>query len=185
VIRSDIFSCPDIDLVCDGQRLPFADDSLRGIAMTNVLHHLPRVRDFFSEALRCVRRGGTVAMVEPWVTGWSKWVYTHLHHEPFDVASSGWEFPASGPLSGANGALPWIIFSRDRTIFEKEFPAWEIRKIQPIMPLRYLLSGGVGLRSLSPGWTFDIWHGLEHLMPASQFGMFALVVLHKKMMNDE
>src|SRR5262249_31802772 len=35
------------------------------------------------QATRCVRSGGVVAMIEPWVTPWSRFVYTRLHHEPF------------------------------------------------------------------------------------------------------
>jgi len=60
----------------------------------------------------------------------------------------------SGPLSGANDALPWIIFVRDRLKFEQEFPQWQIELINPIMPFRYLVSRGVFLSNLAPGWSF-------------------------------
>ena len=56
-----------------------------------------------------------------WVTRWSRWIYGRFHHEPFDPQRADWEFPLSGPLSGANGALPWIIFQRDREQFEREW----------------------------------------------------------------
>ena len=39
---------------------------------------------------------------------------------------------------------------RDRVTFEREFPHWHIELVKPIMPFRYLLSGGVSLRSLNP-----------------------------------
>jgi len=42
-----------------------------------------------------------------------------LHHEPFNARSEHWRFDSSGPLSGANGALAWIVFRRDRRRFEK------------------------------------------------------------------
>jgi len=178
LIRSDMLACPGIDMVLDGQRLPFDDASLRGIAMTNVLHHLPRVREFFAEAGRCVRVGGALAMVEPWVTGWSQFVYGRLHHEPFDPAAAEWEFASAGPLSGANGALPWMVFARDRARFEREFPYWQVEIIRPMMPVRYLLSGGVSLRAIAPGWSFGAWKSLE-----KEFGkrgaMFALIVLRR------
>jgi hypothetical protein len=61
-------------------------------------------------------------MIEPWVTPWSRLVYTRMHHEPFVPAAAQWEFLTTGPLSGANGALPYILFSRDRAQFELEFP---------------------------------------------------------------
>ena len=31
-----------------------------------------------------------------------------------------------GPLSSANGALPYIVFKRDKTIFASEFPDLEV-----------------------------------------------------------
>jgi SAM-dependent methyltransferase len=169
-------------MVLDGQSLPFCDASLRAIVMTDVLHHIPQARLFFSEAARCVRPGGAVVVVEPWVTPWSRWVYTRFHHEPFNPQSRDWEFPLRGPLSGANGAMPWIIFHRDRTQFEKEFPQWQIRSIRPCMPLRYLLSGGVSLRSLMPGFTFGFWRGLEWILDPwrDSLAMFAQITLIRR-----
>src|SRR5439155_19313772 len=138
------------------------DGSLRAIVMTDVFHHLPRSRDFFREATRIVRPGGVMAMIEPWVTPWSKLVYTRLHHEPFRPDATEWEFPSTGPLSGANGALPWIVFHRDRGVFQRDFPQWQIERVDPIMPLRYLLSGGVSMRSLVPSMMFRPIAAIEH-----------------------
>jgi hypothetical protein len=114
LITSELFYCPNIRVTLDGLCLPFLAKSLRGIVMTNVLHHLPQTRPLFAEATGCVRSGGVVAMIEPWVTPRSRFVYSRLHHEPFEPETPSWELPASGPLSGANDALPWIIFARDR-----------------------------------------------------------------------
>jgi SAM-dependent methyltransferase len=187
LITSEIFECPGIAVVLDGLALPFADGALRAIVMTDVLHHLPQPQQFFSEAARCVRPGGAVVMIEPWVTPWSRLIYTWLHHEPFRPEAAEWEFPRGGPLSGANGALPWIVFERDRAKFEREFPEWQVNTIYPIMPFRYLVSGGVSLRSLMPGWAFGLWRGLEKaLYPwMDKLAMFAQVVLRRtgKMLN--
>jgi hypothetical protein len=87
-------------------------------------------------------------MIEPWACGWSKLLYGHLHHEPFLPEANSWEIPESGPLSGANGALPWIIFVRDRKILASKFPELEIEEIVPMMPLRYLVSEGISMRNL-------------------------------------
>jgi SAM-dependent methyltransferase len=181
LISSETFPCPGIRLVLDGLHLPFAAGTLRGIAMTNVLHHLPDPRRFFSEAQRCMRPGGVIVMIEPWVTPWSRFVYTRVHHEPFEPAAREWEFPSSGPLSGANGALPWILFERDRSRFEREFPLWSIDVVAPLMPFRYLVSGGVSLRSLMPGWSSKIWSSLERGMGvhARRMAMFARIVLRR------
>jgi SAM-dependent methyltransferase len=181
LITSELFYCPNIRAVLNGSCLPLVDNSLRGILMTNVLHHLPQPRLFFSEATRCVRSGGVVAMIEPWVTAWSRFVYTRLHHEPFNPETPSWELSTSGPLSGANGALPWIIFARDRVKFEREFPQWRIELIKPIMPFRYLLSGGVSLRSLAPGWSFRLCQQVENAFDCwrNQLAMFSQIVLRR------
>ena len=181
LITSEIFHCPNVRVVLDASRMPFAARSLRGIVMTDVLHHVPQARLFFAEAARCVRHGGVVAMIEPWVTPWSRFIYTRLHHEPFQPETSSWELPSTGPLTGANGALPWIIFARDRVKFEQEFPQWRIELIKPMMPFRYLLSGGVSLRALAPGWSFGLWRQIENALGrwSNGLAMFAQIVLRR------
>jgi SAM-dependent methyltransferase len=182
LITSEVFPCEGVKMVLDGHSLPFANASLRAIVMTDVLHHIPQPRLFLSEAARCIRPGGAVVAVEPWVTPWSRWIYTRFHHEPFDPQTPTWEFPLRGPLSGANGAMPWIIFQRDRARFQQEFPQWQIRSINPYMPLRYLLSGGVSLRSLMPGFTFNFWRGVESILNPwrDTLAMFAQITLIRR-----
>ena len=179
LVTSEVFYCPGIDVVLDGLELAFEDGALQGIVIVDVLHHLPRPRRFFAEAARCVKPGGVMVMIEPWVSRWSRFIYTRLHHEPFQWEAAEWEIPVSGPLSGANGAIPFIIFMRDRLQFEAEFPMWQIAAIRPIMPFRYLISGGVSLRSLMPGCTFGFWRGVENLLYPwiEKLAMFAQIVL--------
>lgn len=186
VITSERLFCDGVDAILDGQVLPFPDGSLRGIVFTDVLHHLPDVRAFFREAERTLRPGGVVAMVEPWTSRWSRLVYTRLHHEPFVPDARDWTFPSSGPLSSANGALPWMVFERDRTRFEQEFPLLRIERVAPFMPFRYLVSGGVSMRTLMPAWTFDAWSRLEGAFgPAmDRWAMFVFVVLRRVAADD-
>ena len=113
-------------------------------------------------------------MIEPWYTRWSKWVYTRLHSEPF-VTESDWKIPSTGPLSGANGALPWIVFERDKALFETLFPQWQIRRIELMMPASYVLSGGVSMRSLMPGWMYRPVRAVEQLLNQKRWAMFALI----------
>lgn len=182
LIASEVFYWPGVHAVLDGLQLPFAAGALRGIVMIDVLHHLPQPRRFFTEAMRCVRPGGVIVMIEPWVTPWSRLVYTRLHHESLRPEALQWEFPTRGPLSGANVALPWIIFARDRAQFEQEFPEWQIEMIKPGMPFRYLVCGGVSLRSLMPDWSFGLWRGLENALWRwmNKLAMFAQIVLRRR-----
>ena len=113
LITTELFPSPGIDKVIDAHKLSFSANELDSIVMTDVLHHIPDVCKFFQEADRCIKFGGSIVMVEPWNNPWSKWVFQNLHHEPFDP-DAGWKLKSSGPLSGANGALPWILFERDK-----------------------------------------------------------------------
>jgi SAM-dependent methyltransferase len=149
--------------------------------MTDVLHHIPDAAAFFREASRCLRPGGAIVMIEPWVSPWSRLIYTHLHHEPFEPEVERWDFPAKGPLSDANGALPWIIFERDRARFEAEFPDLKIEEIRPMMPFRYLVSGGVSMRSLMPNFTMPLWKLIERACEPQmkRLAMFSLISLRR------
>jgi SAM-dependent methyltransferase len=179
VVTSDVQLVPGVRIVADAAHLPFRSQSLRAVVMTNVLHHLAEVTGFFAEAARCVKPAGRLVMLEPWNTRWSRFVYCHLHHEPFDPDASDWTVTGSGPLSGANGAIPWMLFARDRNRFERAFPAWRVAAIRPSMPFRYLVSGGVSVRSLAPAWTFGAWTSLERHLESHMdaLAMFAYIVL--------
>ena len=178
LVTSEVFPTPGAQLVLDGARLPFAAGTLRAIVMTDVFHHIAAPRAFLSEAQRTLKPGGRVVMIEPWVTRWSRFVYRRFHHEPFDPEARTWEFPSTGPLSGANGALPWIVFERDRATLEREFPDLHVQEIRPLMPVAYLWSGGVGMRSLAPGFAYGPWRALERAVER-RAAMFALVVVER------
>jgi SAM-dependent methyltransferase len=178
VITSELFATPGVDRVVDARHLPFAPDELDGIVMTDVLHHITDIVRFFREASRCVKAGGELVMIEPWNTPWSKWVYQRLHSEPFEP-QWGWSIPNTGPLSGANGALPWILFERDRERFQQEFPEWRIESIELLMPFSYLLSGGVSLRAFVPGWAYRPIRWIENHLRQQRWAMFAFIKLRK------
>lgn len=180
-ITSDVMPLSTNDMTFSAEDMPFADEELKGILMIDVLHHIPHPKLFFKEAERTLKKGGKIIMVEPANSSWGRYIYTHFHHEPFDP-SAGWELPSNGPLSSANGAMPWIMLERDRSQFEKEFPLLQIKEIKYHTPLRYLLSGGVSMKSLVPGWSFGILKGLEGLINAftKQFSMFQTIEIVKK-----
>jgi len=181
VITSDLLALPGIDVVLDGVHLPFADESLRAVVMTNVLHHLPDVTRFLREFERCAKPNAALVMIEPWVTAWSRRIYGSLHSEPFDPDAQTWTVTPGKPLSEANGALPWIVFERDRRRFAEEFPALAVETIRPLMPMSYLVSGGVSMRSLAPSWTFRIWKKIDGMLCrlSPQTAMFALIVVRR------
>lgn len=178
-MTSEVFECEGVDRVIDATSFPFEDGSLRAIIMTDVFHHIPNVRSFLNEAERVLAVGGRVIMIEPWNCAWSRFIYQNLHHEPFVPEAPEWEFPTNGPLSSANGALPWMVFSRDLEKFQLQFPHLTLEGTQIFMPFTYLLSGGVSLRSLIPGALYGFFSILEIPFEKLGVGMFAKIELKK------
>jgi SAM-dependent methyltransferase len=161
VVTSDVLPYAGVDRVVDASRLPFAAGELRAILMLNVLHHIADAEAFFREAQRCLVPGGRVFLVDQYL-GWiSTPILRHLHHEPCDPGAERWAFASSGPLSGANGALAWIVFERDRALFQRRFPRLEIASFRPHSPLRYFLAGGLKGWSLLPGAAFPLATALD------------------------
>ncbi len=181
LITSDIQKCQSINLVLNGCALPFKNSSLGGIVMIDVFHHIPQPQKFLEEAGRCLKPQGVIFMIEPWVSPWSIWVNKKIKHESFLLKKKQWEFTSSGPLSGANQALPWVVFKRDFTRFSKEFPDLTITKMRPTMPLRYIFSGGFAYRGIMPAWSYCFWHGFEKLLEPlmEKLAMFAEITITK------
>ena len=180
LITSDIIPIKGADLACDALHFPVAANSLRALVMINVLHHIPDANLFFQEASLCIKNQGVMIMIEPWVSSWSKFVYANFHHEPFKPDAKLWKLPSSGPLSGGNDALAWIIFNRDIEKFKKEHAGWAIKSATPGLPFNYLLSGGVSMRNLLPGWMYKPLACIEKNMPdvlMKKTAMFSMIIL--------
>jgi SAM-dependent methyltransferase len=181
VITSDILELPNVDKVFSVLDMPFEKENVDAFFMIDVLHHVTEPRAFFTEALRCLKIGGKIIMIEPANTLWSRFIYKNFHHELFDTQAQ-WEMKEHGPLSHGNGALPWIIFSRDRQIFEEEFPKLRIVSMRNHTPIRYLLSGGLTLRQLVPSFTYSAVKAVEYLLSPldNLLGMFQTIELQKR-----
>ena len=56
-----------------------------------------------------------------------------------------------------------------------------IVSLDPLMPLRYVLSGGVSIRSAVPAWSFPFWRRVDQwlLQMTSGTAMFARVVVRR------
>lgn len=179
LIKTDVVELPFIDKVCYAEQLPFPERSVGALVMVNVLHHVGDVDAFFREAVRVLVPGGVVAMIEPYVSSFSRLIYHYVHHEPFDPYATEWRLPPGGRLSGGNDALPWIVFVRDRTRFEQEHPQLRIETLRLHTPLSHLLSGGVTTRPLAPLWAIRSLATVERSIPwaMSQLAVFFTVTL--------
>lgn len=181
-VTSDVLPYAGVDRVVDATALPFQESSIKAVFMMNVFHHLPDVEAFLTSLTRCLRDGGLVYMMEPY-PGWiSAPIYSFLHHEPFNRATPDWKFESRGPVSDANSALAWIVFERDRRIFEKKFPELKVKEYRPHSPFQYWLAGGVRNWSLLPGATHRIIERLDRTLVRiwPKMGSFVTIELRKK-----
>ena len=69
-------------------------------------------------------------------------------------------------MTGANQALSWVVFERDRARFEREHPRLRIvaHELSPSY-LRYIASGGLNFRQLVPTRFGPALETLERLLP--------------------
>jgi SAM-dependent methyltransferase len=180
IVTSDILSLPHTNMTFSALNMPFLDGELSALFMLDTFHHIPDSFQFLVEANRVLKKGGKIIMIEPANSWWGGLIYKNLHHEPFDE-KGGWQIPATGPMSGANGALPWIVFERDADIFRNSFPDLKIEQITYHTPLRYLLSGGVSFNSIVPGFTFGFFKIIDRLLCglSKELSMFMTIKIVK------
>lgn len=181
LVTSDVLPYDGIDQVIDGTGLPFPDNSLRFICMTNVLHHIPNVELFFDEAQRCLRKGGRLFMVDQHVGVISKPILKYFHHEPFYQNSKEWKFTSTGPLSSANGALAWVVFVRDRKEFENMYPGFQMINYETKTPIFYWVTGGLKQWSLVPESMLEAVEKFDSFLlgVSSVFGSFVDIEVEK------
>ncbi len=143
IVTSDVLKAPEVDVVFQAEEIPFKDQSVDGFVMLNVFHHIKDPENALREMSRVLKMNGKIVMIEPWNSPFSRFVYTHFHHEVFNPQSKSWKIQGKKRMTDANGANPWIIFVRDRTLFCSLFPELTIRVVRPHTPFSYLLSGGL------------------------------------------
>lgn len=182
LVTSDIIPYPGVDLVLDGTRLPHADRSIRFICMTNVFHHVPDVGALLSEIERCLIPGGRALIADQHAGLFSRPILRRLHHEPFIPEAKEWAFRSEGPLSGANGALAWIVFRRDLHLFRRRFPGLQLIGYRQHSPLLYWLSGGLRKWSLVPARAVETVVAADRLLTRlwPDAGSFVHIELEKR-----
>ncbi len=166
VITSDVKLLPFVDLVFRAEHMPFQDATVRAVYAINAFHHLTDPRDFFRELLRVLHPGGGAILIEPYFGALARKVFRSLHAtETFDPDEPSWERSATeGPFSGANQALSYIVFKRDRARFEAEFPGLALVADKPHTHLRYVASGGLNFRQLAPDVVAPVIKAAEKML---------------------
>ncbi len=151
MVTTDLVPYEGVDRQVDATRMDFPDGSLGFIGMLNTLHHIPDCAAFFREASRCLAPGGRLVIVDQYRGLISEPVLRLRGDEPFDPDTPDWQFASTGPMSGANGALAWVVFHRDAARFRQNHPNLCLLSCTPFHPLLYWLSGGLNSWNLLPG----------------------------------
>ena len=155
VYCSDVVVLPWLDVVADAQRLPFQAESLSNLVLFDSLHHIENVSLFFNEALRTLRVGGRIIVMDPYLS-WASWpIYRWLHSEPINCT----EDPLTlKPVQinrrpfDANQAVATILFERNQPRFQSRYPGFSIKHIRRLACIAYPLSGGFDHPSFLPEW---------------------------------
>lgn len=172
VMATDIVMDAYLDKVIDAQCMDLDNNSVKVIYGQNFFHHLPKPELFFSELMRVLEPGGGAILLEPYYGPFASFLYKRLFRtEGFDKQFESWETPVNGPMNGANQALSYLVFVRDREEFENKYPNLKIVHQQRSHNyLKYLLSGGLNFRQLIPDWMSPLIAGIQYgLLPLDHF----------------
>ena len=182
VCCTDVVSLPWLDAVADAQRLPFQTGSLANLVLFDALHHIENVTLFFDEALRTLKGGGRIIILDPYIS-WASWpVYRYLHPEPLDLSQD--PLLLTTPQTDrqpfdSNQAIATILFEKELARFQARYPSLAVRNVKRHSFFAYPLSGGFEHPSMIPacvvGPTLKLERKLRWLAPFLAFRL--LVVL--------
>src|SRR2546426_669557 len=146
LISTDVVSSAYIDVVSDACSLPFRSGAVGALVMLDVLHHLPRPLEFMAEAERVLHPGGRLAMIEPWITAPSYFLYRYFHHEDcslkVDLRCPFGELDKKA--FDGNAAIPFKLLKQ----IEPGATSLRLIKVDPFLGLPYLAT--LGFRSTRP-----------------------------------
>lgn len=152
VLATDIVDAPHLDKVVNAETMDLRDKSVKVIYGQNCFHHFPHPDRFFQELNRVLVPGGGCILLEPYYGPFATYLYKRLFRtEGFDKTYPSWETPVVGPMNGANQALSYIVFIRDKNLFETRHKNLKIVHRETAGNyLKYLISGGLNFRQMLP-----------------------------------
>ena len=121
-VGTDIYVSPDVDLLADGHRLPFADASLQGVWIQAVLEHVVSPHRVVAEIVRVLAPGGLVYAETPFLQPVHERAYDFTR---FTRSGHRWLFRdfaelRSGTIGGPAESLLWSIRYLARALFRSD-----------------------------------------------------------------
>jgi len=184
VLATDIVASERLDRAINAEAMDLDDSSVKAFYGQNCFHHFPHPDQFFTELQRTLKPGGGAILIEPYYGAFAAFLYKRLFKsEGFDMHFGSWETPSTGPMNGANQALSYIVFVRDRKLFETKYPDLQIvhQEVCGNYP-RYLISGGLNFRQLLPDALIPVIKFVEKLLyPVRRLlALHHIVVIRRK-----
>ena len=184
VVATDVVYDRHLDRVLDAEAMDLESGSVRAIFGQNCFHHFLHPDRFFRELERVLAPGGGAVILDPYYGPFAAFLFKRLFRvEGYDKTYPSWETPVDGPMNGANQALSYIIFKRDRAEYELKYPSLKIVHEETIGNYpRYLLSGGLNFRQLCPNALIPFVKFIELLLrPMNRWlSLHHVVVIRKE-----
>lgn len=184
VLASDILPGPDIDLILDAERLELNSNSVKTLFIQNSFHHFSNPGSFFKELDRVLVKGGGSIILDPYYGWLACKIYPKIFNtEIFDKNTNKWNYENLGPMKGANQALSYVIFIKDRDKFKELYPSLEIVD-QTICSnyFLYLFSGGLNFKQIVPNIFIPLILLIELIIYPFRklFALHHIIVIRKK-----
>lgn len=186
VLRTDIIYSQWVDFVVDAHTLPYKTNSIDNVIGLDVLHHFENPINVLTEISRVLKVGGRCIFVEPWITPFSKLVYTYLHQEECDTTIEPWldntVFDPNKKAFDGNAAIPYKLFTEGVSHFEALVPELRLNRIENFSLFTYLLSLGFKQGTLLPSPLYGVVNSIEQASRGlwkNHFALRALIILER------
>ena len=147
-VLTDVTRNDWLDVVASGDYLPFRDASFDAVLLIAVLHHMEFPLRGLDEALRVVRPGGQIFVLEPHGSWFLRAMLGITKHEYFDAGVDPYSDlsckSAKGDPQWGNNAIGDLIFA-DPLRFKQRYPQLTVEHWKMAECFSFMNSGGVNI----------------------------------------
>jgi SAM-dependent methyltransferase len=138
--------------VARAEELPYGDGEVANLVLIDVFHHVASPARFLDEAVRVLRPGGRIVILDPYCSPFSTPLYRAFHPERTDLDAAPFEDDArvdQAPFD-SNQARATLVFFRAAGELAARWPELRLVERRRLAFLAYPLSGGFTRRPLVP-----------------------------------
>ena len=111
IINLDIRYSPEVDIIADGNCLPFKQGAVAGVIIRGVLEHIGTPQQVMREIHRCLKANGRVYVEVPFIQGYhaDPSDYQRYTLEGLELLCTSFSKMESGVCGGPASATAWIL----------------------------------------------------------------------------